>query len=129
MTLAAGNRGTGRVVFRQPGFDMGVIVDLLEDEDRAVQTVAGAALAAFSYNIASNQRLIARHAPKPLTFQHFADMLQHGDELQRSHAAFQVNPRLHAELGEGNCHFISLLKGTCLQLAPRCPPNEIAHLG
>jgi len=81
---------TAKVVFRQPGFDFSLIVDLLRDEDRAVQTVAAAALAAFSYNIASNQRLIAHHAGQWLTFQHLKDMLKHGDELQRSNAAFQA---------------------------------------
>ena len=87
----SGNRATARVVFRQPGFSFSVIVDLLAHEDRAVQTVTGAALAAFSYNIASNQRLIARCAAgQRLTFAHFSDILRHGDELQRANAAFQV---------------------------------------
>ena len=86
-----GNRATAKVVFRQPGFNFSLIVDLLYDEDRAVQTVAGAALAAFSYNIASNQRLIARSASRPVIFAHFKDILADGgDELQRSNAAFQA---------------------------------------
>ena len=86
-----GNRGTARVVLRQPGFDMALIVSLLGDDDVAVQTVAGAALATFSYNIASNQRLIARHdRAARLSCAHFAHLLRHADQLQRAHAAFQV---------------------------------------
>ena len=86
----AGNRATAKVVFRQPGFRLGLIVDLLQDDDVRVQTVAGAALATFSYNIASNQRMIAHLAGHRLTFAHFYDLLKHGDELQRANAAFQV---------------------------------------
>jgi len=86
----AGNRTTAKVIFRQPGFTFSLILDLLHDDDRAVQTVAGAALAAFSYNIASNQRKIARCAGHRLTFAHFKDILAEGDELQRSKAAFQA---------------------------------------
>jgi len=88
--MVAGNRASAKVVFRQPGFNFSLIIDLLHNEDRAVQTVAGAALAAFSYNIASNQRLIARCAGPRLTFEHFKDMQTEGDELQRSNAAFQA---------------------------------------
>jgi len=88
--LTAGNRATAKTVFRQPGFNFSVIVDLLHNDDFAVQTVAGAALAAFSYNIASNQRMIARSAGQRLTFAHFKHMLTNGDELQRSNAAFQA---------------------------------------
>jgi len=77
-------------VFRQPGFSFPLIIDLLHDDDLAVQTVAGAALAAFSYNIASNQRLIARRAGDRLTFAHFTQMLADGDEIQRTYAAFQA---------------------------------------
>ena len=86
----AGNRAAARVVFKQPGFNFSLILHLLHDDDRAVQTVAGDALAAFSYNIASNQRLIARCAGHQLTFAHFTSILREGDELQRSKAAFQV---------------------------------------
>jgi len=85
-----GNRATAKVIFRQPGFSFDLILDLLQDEDRSVQTEAGAALAAFSYNIASNQRLIARDAGDRLTFAHFMDVLKDGDELQRSKASFQA---------------------------------------
>ena len=92
---ATGNRATAKVIFRQSGFSFDLILDLLHDEDRAVQTEAGAALAAFSYNIASNQRLIARCAGADnrhnrLTFAHFMDVLKDGDELQRSKASFQA---------------------------------------
>ena len=87
---AKGNRATAKVVFRQPGFSFDLILDLLQHEDRAVQTEAGAALAAFCYNIASNQRLIARDAGDRLTFAHFMHALRNGDELQRSKASFQA---------------------------------------
>ena len=93
-----GNRATAKVVFRQPGFNFSLIVDLLHDDERAVQTVAGAALAAFSYNIASNQRLIARSADNRLTFAHFKDILKDGDEIQRSNAAFQARTSLSLKL-------------------------------
>jgi len=89
-TFVTGNRATAKVVFRQPGFNFGLILDLLHDEDLEVQTEAGAALAAFSYNIASNQRLIARQAGGRLTFKHFNNILKQGDELQRSKASFQA---------------------------------------
>lgn len=100
--MVTGNRATAKVVFRQPGFNFGLILDLLHDDDRAVQTVAGASLAAFGYNIASNQRLIARCAGDRLTFAHFKNMLTEGDELQRSNAAFQA--RNLSLLIKQDCH-------------------------
>jgi len=79
------------VIFRHPGFSFDPILDLLDDGDLLVRTVAGASLAAFSYNIASNQRLIARcDTGSRITLSHFKHLLRDGDELQRSAASFQV---------------------------------------
>ena len=64
------------------------ILRLLYDDDKEVQILAGAALAAFAYNNVSNQRSIAMDGG--IRYHSFLPFLESKNESHVTHAAFQV---------------------------------------